>query len=108
MSMNKAVAGEVECIDLYLGFLPRMDEANVFIRYHRLDFKTAICRHDGHQYLRRCNHSPFSMHRELLHGAVHGGGERLKAVFLRSLKQLFMEARGFLLSFGQILEVAVL
>ena len=30
------------------------------------------------------------MNRQLLHGAVHRRGQRLQAVFLRGLQQLFM------------------
>ena len=102
------VAGEVERVDFDLGFFARLHEADVLVGDHRLDLKTAIRRYDGHQDLRRCHHAAFGMHGQLLHRAVHRDGERLEAVFLGGLKQLFMQARGFLLGFGQVLEGSVL
>ncbi len=50
----------------------------------------------------------FGMHGELLHRAVHGRRQRLQAVFLRGLHQLLVQACGFLLGLGQVLEVGVL
>ena len=46
LAVNEPVAGEVERVDLDLGVLPFMDEADIAVGDHRLDFKMAVGGHD--------------------------------------------------------------
>ena len=75
--MQKPVSREIEGVDLDLGFLAGMHEADVAVRHHRLDFEMAVERHDHGERLRRSHHAPDRVHRELLYDAVDWRGEHL-------------------------------
>ena len=73
--MQQPVAGEVEGVDLDLGLLPGLDEADVAVRHHGLDLEAAVGGHHHQQRLRRRHHAADRVHGELLHHAVDRRGE---------------------------------
>ena len=83
--MQKAVAGEIEGVDLDLGFLSGVDKADVAVRDHGLDFQSAVARHDDQQRLGGRDDAAYRMDRKLLHHAVHGSGQQLKLGLLLRL-----------------------
>ena len=107
LAVQQAVFGEVEGVDLDRRLLPRMHEADILVRDHRLDLQMAVGGHDGHQHLRRRHHAAFGMDGKLLHRALDRRCQRLQPEFLRCLHQLFVEARGLLLGLRQQVEVVV-
>ena len=84
LAVEQAVSGEIEGIDLDLGLLAGVDEADVAVRHHRLDLELAVERHHHEQRLRRRHDAAHRMHRELLHDAVDRRGQASAARCARS------------------------
>ena len=76
-SVNQPVAGEVEHIDLDLGFLADMNKTDVAVQYRSLDLRwlsSVPCQ----QGLRGCDHAANRVYRKLLDGAGDRRGQNLK------------------------------
>ena len=101
LAVQEAVAGEIEGVDLDLGFLPGVDKADVAVRHHGLDFQPAVARHDHQQGLRRRDNAADRVDRELLHHAVDGSGQQLKPGLLLGLDQVLGEPVRLLLGLGE-------
>ena len=93
--VQEAVAREIKGIDLDLGFLSLVDEADVAVRHHGFDFQPAIARDDHQQRLRRCDNSADRMNRKLLDHPVHRSGQLLKLRLLLGFDQVLGESVAF-------------
>ena len=100
--VQEAVAGEIEGIDLDLGFLPGLHKADVAVRHHGLDFEPAVARHDHQQGLRRRDDAADRVDRELLHHAVDRGGQLLQPGLLLGLDQVLGQPVRLLLGLGEL------
>ena len=102
--MQQAVAGEGEGIDLDLGLLPRMHEADIAVRDHRLDLEPAVLRNDDGEHLRRHHHAADRVHAELLHHAVDRRREELQLGPALGLDDVPAERGDLLIGLGEIVE----
>ena len=102
--MQQAVAGEGEGIDLDLGLLPRMHEADIAVRDHRLDLEPAVLRNDDGEHLRRHHHAADRVHAELLHHAVDRRREELQLGPALGLDDVPAERGNLLIGLGEIVE----
>ena len=102
--MQQAVAGEGEGIDLDLGLLPRMHEADIAVRDHRLDLEPAVLRNDDGEHLRRHHHAADRVHAELLHHAVDRRREELQLGPAFGLDDVPAERGNLLIGLGEIVE----
>ena len=107
LALQQAVAGEVEGIDLDLGLLPGVDEADVAVRHHGLDLELAVGRHHDQQRLRRRHDAADGVHGELLHDAVDRGGQLLQLGALLGLDQVLREPVRLLLGLGEFVRERV-
>src|SRR5262249_56451251 len=101
-AVQQAVSGKSKRLDLYLGLLAGMHEADVAIRHHRLDLQMAVERHDDKQRLCRRHDAPHRVDCKLLHDAVFGSRERLQLGSLLGFDQVLDEAARFLLGLYQL------
>ena len=99
--MQEAVAGEIEGVDLDLGFMAGLDKADVAVRHHGFDFQPAVARYDHQQGLRRRDDAADGVDRELLHHAVDGSGQELKLGLLLGLDQVLSQPVGLLLGLDE-------
>jgi len=95
-----AVAGEIEGVDLDFHLLAGMDESNIAVGYHGLDFELGLTRYHHRECLGRRHHASDRMDGELLNDAVDRCGHGLKLGSLLGLDLVLFEARGFLLCLG--------
>ena len=95
LAVQEAVAGEIEGVDLDLGFLPGVDKADVAVRHHGFDFQLAVVRYDHEQGLCRRDNAADGVDRELLHDAIDGRGQQLKLGPLLGLDQVLAEPAAF-------------
>src|SRR6267142_5610759 len=95
--MKEPVACEVECVDLDLRLLCRMDESDVAVGEHGLDLEQALARNYHGERLSRRHHASHCMNGELLHDAVDRRGQMLKFRALVCLDHLLRSACSLLL-----------
>ena len=102
LAVQEPIAGEVEGVDLDLGFLSGLHKANIAVRHHGLDLQPAVAWYDDQQGLRGSDHAAHRMDRELLHHAVYRGGQLLKPCLLLGLDQVLGKPVCLLLGLGQL------
>src|SRR5215467_14259795 len=103
-SMEKAIAGEIERIDLDLGVLPGDDESDIAVRYHCFNLKLAVTWDDDRERLRSRDHASDRMHCELLDGPSNWRGQNLQLGFLFGLDHVLGKAGRLLFGLGQLIE----
>ena len=81
--MDRAVASELEGLDLDLGLLPRLHEADVLVFDESLHLHRIILRYDQHQGLGRGNDTASGVNGKLLNRPVHGCSISAKQAILR-------------------------
>ena len=101
-AVQEAVTGEIEGVDLDLGFMAGLDKADVAVRHHGFDFQPAVARYDHQQGLRRRDNAADRVDRELLHHAVNGSGQQLKPGLLLGFDQVLGEPARLLLGLGKL------
>src|SRR5262249_8339891 len=100
-TVQQPIAREVEGIDLDLRWLALMDEADVAVVDHCLDFQVALLRNQDQQGLRRGDAAADGVNSQLLDDAVDRCGHYLKPHLLFRLDQGLSQAPSLALGFGQ-------
>src|SRR4029079_18785479 len=103
-AVKQAIAGEVECVDLDLGVLTRVHEADVSVRDHHLRLKNGVCWHDDRQLLCRCDNAAHRVHHKLLNDAVNWCGEILKLGSLLRFSQIVSKTACLAFRFSEFTE----
>src|SRR5215469_16774400 len=102
LTMQQAVASEIEGIDLDLGSLSGVDEADIAVRHRGFNLEPAVARHDYQEGLCRRHHAANRVHRELLHHAVYRSRQQLQPGLLLGLDQVLRQPVRLLLGLGEV------
>ena len=93
--MEQPVAGEIESVDLDLGGLSNVNEADVAVRDHRLDLKMTVVGTRAREPLGGGYDPAHSMDGELLNDAIDGRRQELQPCPLLGLDEILGEAGAF-------------
>ncbi|MNP03778.1 hypothetical protein D3C76_956740 [compost metagenome] len=96
-AVHDPVLGEGKGLNLDLHLLARAHEADVLVLQHGFHLHRLVLGHNHHQRLGFGDHAARGVDGQLLHGAVHRGGEAGQAIALFGLGQFLLQASGTLL-----------